>query len=267
MFKLIKYEIKTISKEFLIVLAAIVFLNLALMTRINVWQESTLTMLSFLICFGASVVAFIYNITIFTRDLKQDTGYLLFSIPKSGYSILGAKLISSLIVIIVSTIVGGIMTFLLVIVAMGNFNDFVKALTQFKSMANVSMAKVTLVLIIDAIISILMYVYLLLTIYFSISTSRAIMNKRKFSGLVSFLIFISINLITGKIYEVLANAIPKTINPYFSLIDDTYMHSANTNDPFMLLLPVNWAGGIFNIIVMVALFIGIGYILEKKIDL
>ncbi|MCD2347839.1 hypothetical protein [Clostridium guangxiense] len=266
MFKIIKYEIKTISKEFLIILAAIVLLNLVLMTRINVWKDTTLIMLTFLICFGAGVVAFIYNITMFTRDLKQDTGYLIFSIPKSGYSILGAKMISSIIVIAASLIISAIMSFLLGIVAMGNFNDFIKGFTSLK-ISGIDAIKAVLVLIADVIIIIIGYIGTLLIIYFSVSVSRAIMNGRKYSGLVSFLIFIIVNLVSGKIYDLLSRAIPKTINPYVTLYSNSIVNSTNNPDPSILFIPINWAGGIFYLVFSVALFIATGYILEKKIDL
>lgn len=267
MLKLIKYEFKTISKEFLIILGAIILLNIALMTRINVWKDTNVILLSFLISFGASVAVFIYNIIIFTRDLKRDTGYLLFSIPKSGYTILGAKLSSSLIVMIVAMLVGCIMTFFVGVIAMGNFDSFIKAFTEIKNMTNVNIFQFILVIIVDAIIAVLMYAEMLLVIYFAVTISKVIMNGRKFSGLVAFLIYIVTNLITGKIYELLTKAIPQTINPYVTSYGDSYLHSATNNDPSILLFPVNWAGGIFYLIIMIGLFIGIGYMIEKKIDL
>lgn len=267
MLKLIKYEFKTISKEFLIILGVIILLNLALMTRINVWSDNAVIGLSFLICFGAAVAVFIYNIIMYTRDLKQDTGYLLFTIPKNGYGILGAKLISALIVMIVAMILGCIMVFFVGVIAMGNFDAFVKAFTDLKNMNNINIFKFILVIVADAVIVLLGYVLCLLTIYLAVTISKVIMNGRKFSGLVSFLIYIIINLVTGKIYELLARAIPKTMNPYVTSYGSSYSHLATDNDPSILLLPVNWAGGIFYLIVMIGLFIGIGYMLEKKIDL
>jgi|GEM_PF-734110 len=267
MLKLIKYEFKTISREFLIILGAIILLNIALMTRINVWRDITIIGLSFLISFGAAVAVFIYNIIIFTRDLKRDTGYLLFSIPKSGYTILGAKLGSSLIVMIVAMLLGCIMTFLVGVVAMGNFDAFIKAFTEIKNMNNVDIFKFVLIIIVDAIIAVLMYAEMLLVIYLSVTISKVIMNGRKFSGLVAFLIYIITNLITEKIYELLSRAIPKSINPYDTFYIDSHPHLATANDPSVLLFPVNWAGGIFYLVVMIGLFMGIGYMIEKKIDL
>ena len=38
MLKLIKYEIQTVWKDLLVVLAIILLLNLALITRVNVWK-------------------------------------------------------------------------------------------------------------------------------------------------------------------------------------------------------------------------------------
>lgn len=267
MLKLIKYEFKTISKEFLIILGAIILLNLALMTRINVWSDNAVIGLSFLICFGAAVAVFIYNIIIYTRDLKQDTGYLLFTIPKNGYAILGAKLSSALIVMVAAMILGCIMVFFVGVIAMGNFDAFVKAFTDLKNMNNINIFKFILVVIVDAIIVILWYIEFLLTIYLAITISKVIMNGRKFSGLVSFLIYIIINLITGKVYELLSKAIPKTINPYVTSYGNGVSHLSNVDDPSILLIPVNWAGGIFYLIVMIGLFVGIGYMIEKKIDL
>lgn len=264
MLKLIKYEIKTIQKEFFMMIGVAILLNLALLTRINAWGKDVILVLSLLVCFGVAVVAFIYSIFTFSRELKHDTGYLLYTIPKTGYSILGSKLISALIIIFLTVIVGLLMTLFVSFIAFGSYfskglNDYFKVSGTWGSLNTI---KLILVIVVDLIIVIIGYCGTLLSIYFSAAISKVILNRRKFAGLLSFIIFIIVNLIGGKIYDILFNALPANINPYMKVLNNV-----NNPEPTVLLIPVNIAGGIFELIFTVGLFIATAYILEKKIDL
>lgn len=267
MLKLIKYELKTISKEFLILLGVVVLLNLALMTRINAWGDDAIMGLSFLIWFGVCVGAFIFNIIMFTRDLKQDTGYLVLTLPRSGYQILGAKLISALIVSAATAILGGVVFLFMVAVPLGKYDGIINALHQITKDPTVNTFALYRNLFVDLIISIAGYTSTLLIIYFSCVISKMIMNKRKYSGFVSFLIFIVINLVYGKLYQLISKAFPKTLNPYVTYTGDPITVASGKGSVDILLLPVNVVGGIFSLLVTVGLFMGTAYIMERKLDL
>ena len=96
MFNLVKYELKGYYKDFIIAIGIIALVSLGLLTRINVWQDQSIGGISFMLSFAAMVVVFIWNIKIFSRDMYEDSGYLLCTLPQTGYSILASKLITAL---------------------------------------------------------------------------------------------------------------------------------------------------------------------------
>ncbi len=60
----------------------------------------------------ACLVVLIWNINMFSKDLYSDTSYLIFTLPVKGRSILGAKLITSIIQVILVNIVAGIFIYI-----------------------------------------------------------------------------------------------------------------------------------------------------------
>lgn len=72
MFKLLKYDLKGYFKDFIIMACSIIILNLALLTRINVWSSDAIFSLSMLIGFVASIIVVVWNVTVFSRDLYGD---------------------------------------------------------------------------------------------------------------------------------------------------------------------------------------------------
>ncbi len=105
--KLIKYNLKCYYKEILILLSLVVLSNLTLFYKVNKCQE-IIFVLSIVILSFACLVVLIWNINMFSKDLYSDTSYLIFTLPVKGRSILGAKLLTSIIQLILVNIVAGI---------------------------------------------------------------------------------------------------------------------------------------------------------------
>lgn len=248
MFNLIKYELKGYYKDFIIMIGAIAALNILLFTRINTWPQEAVILCSFLISFAAAVVVFIWNIRLFSRDLYEDSGYLLFSLPQSGYSILGSKLITS----IVQGLIVGVVAFIFNYISLhatGKFN------IEFGMiMRNISPKFIT-----ESIVSSLFeYVYLLTTIYFSIALSKVAIKKKKVGKLGGFIIFIIVSIIVAKITQIIVDIFPQTYNLDILKVQ-VVANAAST-------IPINIAAMILNVILFILMFIATAYIIENKID-
>lgn len=248
MLKLIKYEIQTVWKDLLVVLAIILLLNLALLTRINVWKGDLVFGLSCLIYFGGLVAIFIGNIRMFTRDLKEDTGYLLFTLPQSGYSILGEKLIVVLISLVLTSIVGII------------FVGFTSSLANIDLFNGFGFGTV-----LQIIGDLYQYISLIVLIYFIIAFTKMIMKGKRLSGLLEVAIFTAFGFLSYEIEKLVAEILPYRANiaggSVNLQISEQVKNVSYTNVSF------NIANGVFELIVTIVLFAVTAYILEKKIEL
>lgn len=250
MFNLIKYELKGYYKDFIIILGAIAALNVLLYTRINTWPEGSVAALSFLITFAAAVVVFIWNIRLFSRDLYEDSGYLLFTLPQSGYSILGAKIITS---IVQGLIVGAVALIF-------NYISF-HGIGQFNIEFGLIMRNISPKFIAESIVaSLFEYIYFLTTIYFSIALSKVAIKKKKVGKLGGFIIFIIVSIIVAKITQIIVDIFPQTFNlNILTAQSQLAMYGAH-------IIPINIAAMILNVILFVLMFIATAYIIENKID-
>ena len=93
MFNLIKYELQGIYKQILGVIVVMLVLSLLLYSRIGTWQDASIISLTVLITMSALIWSFIVSIKIYSKYMYDDSGYLMFTLPKTGYSILGSRII------------------------------------------------------------------------------------------------------------------------------------------------------------------------------
>ncbi|AWI05255.1 hypothetical protein [Clostridium drakei] len=254
MLNLVKYELKGYVKELIISLGIIIILNLLLLTRIKTWSNEGVLVLSCMITFAILIAVFIWNITLFSKDMYKDSGYLLFTLPESGYSILGAKLLTALI----QNIIVGLSAILF------NFIIFTQVSSDWKEILSQISGYFNKGFIILIIVSIVVYiVYLLTIIYFSISLSRVAIRNRKLGKLSAFAIFVVLSIVIGQLLRITSEVFPETFNinvvsPKLQSAMSMYtMHGVD----------INIASLIFEVIIFIVLFIITSYILENKIDL
>ncbi|ENK0840337.1 ABC transporter permease [Clostridium botulinum] len=250
--KLIKYNLKCYYKEILILLSLVVLSNLGLFYKINKWPREIIFLLSIMIFSFACLVVLIWNINMFSKDLYSDTSYLIFTLPVKGRSILGAKLITSVIQIILVNIVAGIFIYM-------NFMN--SSLIHQHIVSYLTFKNISLV----TIVGIFEYVSLLLTIYVSIALSRVAIRKKKLGKLGSFGIFVGICIIVGKLSIWLAKIFPQTIQLAIrpSIVISNTVNSAKASLDFV---NVNIASTIFDIVFTVILFIVVSYLLQEKVE-
>lgn len=250
MFNLVKYELRGYYKDFIIAISVIALINLLLFTRINVWQGGAIVAVSSMVSFAAMVVVFIWNIKVFSRDLYADSGYLLFTLPQSGYSILGSKLIAA----ILQSAIVGIVAMIFNYISIQNLGDLKLGFDYiFK---NVNLGSVVFIII----AGIIEYIYFLITIYFSISLSKIAIKKKKVGKLGGFVIFVILSIVVGKITQLLTNIFTQSVNiNMFTTQSQLSGYGQNV-------IPVNIAAAVFNAIVFILMFLATAYIIENKLD-
>ena len=72
-------------------------LKLFLMTKKAAWGGNALVGLSMCLLIGSIIVIFISSLKIMSKYLHGEEGYLLFTLPQSGMSIITSRLITALI--------------------------------------------------------------------------------------------------------------------------------------------------------------------------
>ena len=257
MVNLIKYEFLRKWRFLLIFLAVVVLINANVLYRVFGKLQSTefemITLGSF---FGGLLAVFfllfIVDVTyMYSRDLNSKSGYMIFLTPNSGYKILGAKLLTGLI----EGFAFLVFYFLLLAISFLGFyaqpfHDLVRSqlaervFVQF----NLTLGEIIPFLTANLVTAFLSIVALVLTIFAALSIRKSILAERKFGGFISFVIFVLLFWLNGKLISLVVNVINNAelfVNGihYFNIIS---------------LLQIAFG---------VALFILTAYLLEKKIDI
>lgn len=261
MFKLLKYDLKGYFKDFIIMACSIIILNLALLTRINVWSSDAIFSLSMLIGFVASIIVVVWNVTVFSRDLYGDTSYLLFTIPKSGKNILMNKILTAIIQCFIVSAIVGIFTVILLQILRLTKNFMILDIVMFGKLLNAFTPQFIAVCI---ILSFLMYITFLLTVYLSITLGKVAIKNRKFGKLGAFGIFVVLSIIQVKLEYVVSNIFPQSFN--LKIMDMKNIAEAS-NYSVSNGVELNIAFIVLSIIIIVAMFYAVAYLIENKLDL
>ena len=159
-----------------------------------------------IILFGLFVSLVVLTIMIiiqrFKRNLLEDEGYLMFTLPVTSKELILSKYSVSLIYIILSSIVS-LISFVMIIL-ISNINNF--SLDYFLhdlSILSNELLSIKSTLIYTIILIFVRYTIFILSIYLSLSMGQlSIFNK--YRNIVAFLSFFIINIVLGKIYGLLS---------------------------------------------------------------
>ena len=251
MFKLIKYELRSTFLTMLGICTTVIIANLLLMTKRDSWQIAV-PGLSACLIFGSIIVIFISSLKIMSKYLHEDSGYLLFTLPQSGMSIITSRLITALIQISIVTFVSVSMFYL-------NVPEEI----PFNFFKNVNFS-----IIIYNIIGYIWFMFYFLTlVYFCMVIGKVALKGKKIGKIGSFIIFIIISLAIGWLSFKIVDLFPQTLN--FSDFSITANHNL-LNSGFSSEggeLHINIASAIFDIITFAGLFKTASYLIDKKLDL
>lgn len=269
MFKLLKYEFIRSYKFFITVLIAAVIANIALS-----FISDYVGVLLFII-FMPIILVVIYLYTIiktFSDDLNKKTGYMIFLAPHSGYSVIGSKLIYTLLIGIIFIIIYFlflISNFIVVCLQEGvSISDFFISTSNslcFSSFDDIVFFKFGMHIYDLAIMfigTILQQTVLALTIYLSITIRKSIFSNTKHGGFFSFIIFILLNIIIIYSLNYILNIMQSNNINYITQMDSTNLFSVSKSVKSTMLVCI-----IYETFLSILMFLGIGYLLENKINL
>lgn len=253
---LLKYEIKGNYKNNLLLIATISIVNIILILtayRHNWFLPNFVTMV--ILNIGAFFIMMGFNISSFTGELYEDKGYLTFTLPVRGSELLGVKLASStmwmmlLSILLFFPIIHMFDITFTSILDVGTKNDIYNLLTL----------KNVLFMFIEGLFS---YIVFLITAYFSIILSKAVLKDKKVGKLLALIIFLALNTIYGLAQFVLIKVFPGSIE----IIKGTSQKfSAGTLG--LTGLNINIALIVFGIVMSIILFIIGSNMLDKKVDI
>lgn len=290
--KYMKYEIKGTYKFILGILALVLIastvIQLNILSEINAIEttggfasdgfRALMLITSILVIFGAFLTAFFFIVGSFRKELYDDRGYLTFTLPLTGNQILGSKLLVSLLWYIV--LGAGIVIYNMVLSLILFENDWSYVIRTIFQSIDLSFISVLIIGIISTIVT-------LILIYFSIALSRVTIRNKKIGG-VWFIVFIVLNMMVTFLTYKFSGLFPYYLNMSNFSIEhiyniNTFMAGAANSFNSMEILSngsnalmfmgsdfkpyLNIFGNLFQILIIVAGFLGTGYLIEKKIDL
>ncbi|NLI65673.1 MAG: hypothetical protein GX380_02900 [Tissierellia bacterium] len=286
MLKFIKYEIKG-NYRFILGILALVLIASSIIQAVIFRDvrsgditfsgglfEGMISLVSILVLFGAALVAFINIVGSFKKELYDDRGYLTFTLPLSGHQILGAKLIVAFLWYTILNVVTGLYNLILATTIFKiEWSTLIDLLGRYGGEGIVTI--LYRVFILSMISGIIMILYTLIFIYFSMTIGKISFRNVKIGGLwfIIFLVTFSLsNVVIGK----LGNAFPIYLNMESLRLSNLDLGMTNPvyygSMSFFLkdmgnFININLIPDFLNIVFGCLVFLATGYLLDRKIDL
>ena len=253
MWTMLKYEIQRNRIAYSIFAGILAVLQIGYMIGININNEKLLASfilgLSFL---GGITILFIMinGVSLYSRDLNQNTGYMVFMTPLSAYKIIGAKLLTTLIIssAFLAAFIGlGILDFNMF---SNRFNveslDVIIKIVSGRS--DMSLANLGMIAIWRIILLYLSTFTFILFAYFAMSLSATLLQNKKGKKALAFFIFIGMFVV-------------------LTLIERLIMPTELLSADFLEMFKSEWPSTLLEIVCCIGAFWGTGYMMEKKISL
>jgi len=199
MLRLIKYEYRRNLTSIVVMLGAILLMQCFFLFSIFKKDVNLVAPAAALLSFAAVFCGFgmlIYSVALYSRELNAKTSYLTFMTPNRAAKILGAKLLSALILgLFFASILGafGAWDISLLMRAFPEL-EVVRVLTEqmLQNVANQGIAAILNTVAAMGIEFLINFFTVVVISYLAITLSATVLQNKKFKGLVSFLIFIGI---------------------------------------------------------------------------
>lgn len=206
MLKLMKYEFRKQAFSKFAILALVCLIELLFFVGVVASIEkliATSMMLLTLFTIGALFFLAFESILTYSNDLKQKCSYMLFLTPNTSYGIVGAKVLSAAIQIVLA----GIAFFLIFAL------DGAVLITKYDAVSEVKKIMVQIInelfqidIALSDVVSIVAvmimgWISTITVAFLSITLSTTFLANSKFKGVASFAIFIALNLAYSYIIE------------------------------------------------------------------
>ena len=212
MFRLLKYEMRKTMMPKLILLGITFVAQVIFLAGLWGNREETLAagtaLLFFIAVIGITLMGILSVVTLH-RDMNTKQGYMLFMTPNSSYRILGAKVIEcglSLLIAGAFFFALGMLDFSLLLGRGANQQawDILKqALRTINDRIQLDLPHVS-ALAFNLLTS---WLFVVTTAYLSDVVSSALLNGKKWNGMVTFLLFLALNWATSKLVTLVPSAV------------------------------------------------------------
>ena len=256
MLKMMKYEYRRGVFPLLVVITALAAAELLFV--IGIFAEKNLLAglgITFLMLggFASFMFVLIYGVIIYSQDLKNKTGYMVFMTPISNYKIIGAKLLSILLTGVTLVAFLG----LLIVVdynLLKSHNGGVASaefvLDEILGTRGLSIGSVIANVVVFIVVALIQFYTMITIAYLAVSLSSTVLQNKKIKGVVSFILFVALYVLVSYIAYKLPN-----------LGDDmqaeTMLYAMYKNIPQLILY----------VVCMIGSYIGSATLLSKKISL
>lgn len=210
---------------------------------------------------GAFFCILINGITMFGRDFSHKSGYLVYMTPQPAIQIMAAKIITTFItgvVFLVAYYLLGVLDFSLMIhQGKTQFSD--TEMANMVAMFDSLISKETFASIGQCMVVMVVEIFSVLTIaYLAICIANTLLRGSKFSGIISFVLFVLISIVVtrcGNLFSA-AEAWELYLGPEGLVINGFDILSKN--GAFTIC---------YNAVIGALAMFGASYLIEKKIDL
>ncbi|WMJ88727.1 hypothetical protein [Anaerocolumna sp. MB42-C2] len=250
MLKLMKYEFRKQVFSKLIILALVGLLEIVFFFGVVLDKENVIAMSMSLLAmftFGALFFLAFESIITYSNDLKQKCSYMLFLTPNTSYSIVGAKVLTAGIQIILAGIIffavfaldGGVLIAKYNVLAEAKkvilqaIDEFLKLKIDFSDIVSVVAVVLT------------SWISTITIAFFSITLSSTFLENKKFKGVVSFIIFIALNVVVTKVTHL--------------FLGDIESYTSNLSIYFI------WES-VIALLFIVLTYIGTAWMIDKKVS-
>ncbi|RDY23113.1 ABC transporter permease [Romboutsia maritimum] len=254
--KLIKYELKACGRTFFPLYGAILIMSImiGLFSNVNLFAiQGILTIVLTGLFIALGVLTLILTIQRFRKNLLEDEGYLMFTLPVSSKELIFSKFIVSIMYSILSAIVS-IISFIIITLMMSKINIIEvipDILNHMKDIFASNKGIISSLLILLTMV--VVYSEFILKIYLSISMGQLpIFNK--YRNLTAFISFFILNIIIFNIKKFIFDIISPTFNIEITEFNDLFV---NVSSYIVIVYAI----------VSIILFMFISYILDKKLNL
>lgn len=212
MLKLMKYEFRKTMFSKLVLLCITGVAEIAYLVGVFLKSEKTDQILGFgmiglMLCLTIGIFYIgIDSLISLHRDLNTKQSYMLFLTPKNSYQVLGAKILENGISIFLT---GAFFAALFAIDAsigilyIGGVKEFLDLLEQFLISIRIDINLTAQDILMPFFAILASWLMMVVTGYISIVLSATVLAGKKFSGFVSFLIFLLIDYVAAKILDFL----------------------------------------------------------------
>ncbi len=269
MINLMKYEFLKQKHSKLILGGFLLAFELVFLLGMLMGSESMIALAAFALAV-TSMVGFVLVAVeaIFTyyRDLTEKQGYMVFMTPNSEYTILGSKLLTNILTILVWTLLILLLAFadLTILSAYyGEVETMLYVIRQF-SMGLFGIDVSWTSAVYSMFYMVLEWINTVITAFLAITLAITVLRGRKWGGLISFLLFLGLNYCSNLVIRILQSLLGTAVSDSVSFSIEASSEGVSTA---VSGLPDTGITFVVTLVFAIVFFMISGTLLRKKLSL